>query len=149
MGTTPNNRDEEDDMDVTQMLEQDHRTVEGLFSEFEANGDETTIEAICNELEVHASIEEELVYPRLAKIDAGLEKHAEEEHGEMKSLIAQLRSGSGNTAALVDQLKSTVQDHVEEEESQAFPQLRERLGDELDSIGQTAQQRKQELTAQQ
>jgi hemerythrin superfamily protein len=136
-------------MDVTQMLEQDHRTVEGLFSEFEATGDEATVETICNELEVHASIEEELVYPKLAEIDSALEQHAEEEHGEMKSLISQLRSGSGDTAALVDQLKSTVQDHVEEEESQAFPKLRERFGDELDSVGEAAQQRKQELTAEQ
>jgi len=135
-------------MDVTKMLEQDHRTVEGLFSQFESSGDHEIVEEICNELEVHASVEEELVYPKLAEFDPELEQHAEEEHGEMKSLIAQLRSGSGDTMALVDRLKSTVQDHVEEEESQAFPELRERLGDELQRIGQAAQERKRELTAQ-
>lgn len=135
-------------MDVTQMLEQDHRTVEGLFSQFESSGDHEIVEEICNELEVHASVEEELVYPKLAEFDPELEQHAEEEHEEMTSLIAQLRSGSGDTVALVDRLKSTVQDHVEEEESQAFPELRERLGDELQRIGQAAQERKRELTAQ-
>jgi hemerythrin superfamily protein len=135
-------------MDVTQMLEQDHRAVEGLFAEFESSGDESIVEEICDELEVHASVEEELVYPRLAEIDSEMEQHAEEEHEEMKSLIAQLRSGSGNTRALVDQLKSTVQDHVEEEEAEAFPELREHLGNELERLGEAAQQRKQELTAQ-
>jgi len=136
-------------MDVTQMLEQDHRAVEGLFAEFESTGDEAIVEEICNELDVHASVEEELVYPRLAEIDSELEQHAAEEHELMKSLIAQLRSGSGDTKALMDQLKSTVQDHVEEEEGDAFPELREQLGDELERLGEAAQQRKQELTARQ
>jgi hypothetical protein len=41
-----------------------------------------------------------------------------------------------------------VQDHVEEEESEAFPKLRDRLGDELERMGQAAEQRKRELTKQ-
>src|SRR5688500_1072985 len=67
-------------MDVIELLQQDHRKVEGLFNDYQSTQDDDTAEQICRELEMHTTIEEEIVYPRLAEIDAELEQHAEEEH---------------------------------------------------------------------
>jgi hypothetical protein len=64
-------------MEVTELLQQDHRTVEGLFSQYKSTQDDATVEQICQELERHTTVEETIVYPRLAEIDPELEQHAE------------------------------------------------------------------------
>jgi hemerythrin superfamily protein len=132
-------------MDVTELLQQDHRTVEGLFGQYKSTQDAATADQICQELERHATVEEEIVYPRLAEIDPELEQHAEEEHATAKELIAKIRSRPDDAARLVEQLQQSVQHHVEEEESKAFPALRQRLADELDDLGKAVERRKQEL----
>jgi len=132
-------------MDVTELLQQDHRRVEALFSQYESTQDDATVDQICQELETHTTVEEEIVYPRLAEIDANLEEHAEEEHAQAKDLITQLRDSPADPAALVEQLKTAVQHHVQEEETKAFPAMRQRLGGELESLGAAVEQRKQQL----
>ena len=132
-------------MDVTQLLEQDHRTVEALFEEYERNEDRALLEQICTELDVHTTVEEELVYPRLEAVDRELEEHAEEEHGQAKELIAQIRSGDPDAATLARQLKTAVQHHVQEEETKAFPRLREQIPGELAMLGTAVEDRKHEL----
>jgi hemerythrin superfamily protein len=132
-------------MDVTELLQQDHRKVEALFTQYESTQDDATVDQICQELETHTTVEEEIVYPRLAEIDANLEEHAEEEHAQAKDLITQLRDSPADPAALVEQLKTAVQHHVQEEETKAFPAMRQRLGGELESLGAAVEQRKQQL----
>jgi hemerythrin superfamily protein len=132
-------------MDVTQLLEQDHRNVEGLFSTYERTQDDATLQQICRELEIHSTLEEEIVYPRLAELDREMEEHAEQEHAEAKELIAQIRAGDPDSANLGHQLQQAIQEHVREEESQAFPLMRERMADELDELGRRLAERKQEL----
>jgi hemerythrin superfamily protein len=134
------------DMDVTELLQQDHRKVEGLFDQYKRTQDDATVEQICQELERHTTLEEEIVYPRLAEIDADLEQQAEDEHAKAKDLIAELRAGSDDVAGLVEELEAAVQHHVQEEETKAFPAMRERLADELASLGTAVEQRKRELT---
>lgn len=67
------------DTDATHILTRDHRTVEELFEKYEgASGAErkrAIAEKICNELKIHAMIEEEIFYPALkGKIDEDLLK---------------------------------------------------------------------------
>jgi hypothetical protein len=50
-------------MDVTELLQQDHRKVEGLFDQYKSTQDDATVEQICQELEGHTTVEEEIVYP--------------------------------------------------------------------------------------
>ncbi|MGC3976692.1 MAG: hemerythrin domain-containing protein [Nitrospira sp.] len=70
--------------DAVQMLEQDHRAVERLFSEFDS-GDAKRKQAIAHqifkELEVHGTIEEEIFYPALRK-QADLGELGDLEQGE-------------------------------------------------------------------
>ena len=133
-------------MDVTELLEQDHRKVESLFAEYESGQSEDVLARICDELEVHTTLEEELVYPRLAELDHDLEQHAESEHEEAKLLIDQIRAGDPDVPTLARQLQMAVEAHVREEEGRAFPLLREQMGAELQTIGDEVARRKEQLT---
>jgi hemerythrin superfamily protein len=134
-------------MDVIELLQQDHRKVEGLFNDYQSSKDDETAEQICRELEMHTTVEEEIVYPRLAEIDAELEQHAEEEHDKAKELIDQIRAKPDDVAGLVEQLQQAVQHHVNEEENKAFPEMRARLGADLEDLGAAVEERKQTLKA--
>ena len=138
---------EDHEMDVIELLQQDHRMVEGLFNDYQSTHSEATVEQICQELEIHTTVEEEIVYPRLAEIDAELEQHAEEEHEKAKGLIEQIRNQPDDLAGLVQLLQQAVQDHVNEEETKAFPEMRARLGAELEDLGAAVEERKQALKA--
>lgn len=135
--------------DATQLLSQDHRRVEQLFQQFHTAQDREIALLICQELTVHAEVEEELVYPVLRRIDKELEKEGRHEHDEARELIAKIEGldGSSGLASLVEQLEQAVRHHVEEEESEAWPQLQEHAGDEMDDLGTKVAKRKQELMA--
>jgi hemerythrin-like domain-containing protein len=120
--------------DVTQLIEQDHREVEALFQNFKGNGDSALASKICDELDVHASAEEETFYP-VVRDDmvegTKLVDEAEGEHGEARQLIGRIRRTSDpeHVRALVTELEQVVQHHVEEEETEMLPQARRALGE--------------------
>src|SRR5688572_28150418 len=93
------------------LLKTDHRAVEQLFEQFERTRDFGIAQQICNELTVHAQVEEELVYPVLEAVDPELEGHAEAEHEEAKGLIARIEAESRTTDEVV-QLVRTLKECV-------------------------------------
>jgi hemerythrin superfamily protein len=106
-------------------LRQDHRRVEGLFSEFESATEEQRkqelVEKICSELNIHTRLEEEIFYPacRDAIDDEDLMDEAQVEHDAAKLLIADLSEASSNDAyydAKVKLLSEMIKHHVAEEE---------------------------------
>ena len=120
-----------------ELLADDHRKVEELFDEFEQSGDESTAAQICDELTIHAQVEESIVYPELKRLDAELEQEAEHEHSEAKQLIERIRTASGDDLVdLVDQLRDAIEHHVSEEESKAFPALATLGAVRLDEMGE-------------
>lgn len=135
------------------MIKADHRKVEQLFQQFQQGQGpqkQQLVEQICQELTIHAQLEESIFYPAVQqKLGQGssLVQEARKEHDEIKQKIQQLRSGSGNGTkvdAMVSQLMSTVQHHVQEEESQMLPQAQQQLGSQLDQLGMQMQQQKQQ-----
>lgn len=138
--------------DVFALLMDDHRTVEGLFTQFEQSPDAAVATRICDELTVHAMLEEELVYPILAtKVGTGLASEARHEHQQAKQLVSQIEAGlnAGNdVSALVQQLKESVNHHVEEEEHELFPKMQEAVPGVVDQLGHDVIARKEELHAQ-
>src|SRR5690348_10052164 len=90
---------------VFEMLEHDHEKVKGLFDQFEAAKDARTKQRIMNttllELEVHAKLEESLIYPAIRKkIDADkIMDEALEEHHVAHTLINELKRGAGKRGA--------------------------------------------------
>lgn len=138
--------------DAVALLKADHRKVEELFAEYESASrsekKSRIATQICEELTVHAEIEEKGFYPpaRAALGDgADLVDEAAVEHASLKWLIAQIESedpGNGLYDAKVKVLKEYVSHHVKEEETEMFPKLRKtdldlvELGEELKMLKQ-------------
>ena len=133
---------------VLELLNHDHREVEQLFAQFQSTQDFEIALQICQELTVHAAVEEEIVYPVLASIDPEVEQEAEEEHDEAKELIARIEAMASDDPELVPtvmKLKGAIEHHVEEEESEAWERMRSGAGDQLDELGTQVAARKEEL----
>src|SRR5919197_706506 len=84
------------------MIKEDHRQVESLYQDYQRldgqpAAQRPVVEQICQALEVHAKLEEDIFYPavqaRLREDGPDLVAEAIKEHNEMKRLISQLQSG--------------------------------------------------------
>lgn len=140
--------------DAIALLKQDHRTVEALFAEFE-DADESEQSSlatrICQMLTVHATIEEEFLYPQAKEAfdeeDDEMVYEAEIEHGSAKELIAKIEAGTPEDPEfkpLVKVLSEYIKHHVKEEEKELFPSLKQTDID-LKQLGGQLAQRKLEL----
>ena len=115
-------------------LETEHRQVEELFSKLEqaeSEGEQRTlVEQLATALTRHMEIEETEVYPAVAEIDSEMEQEAETEHELGRDGIATLQQmvGQPGFGAALAMLKAGISHHVEEEEGEVFPALREALG---------------------
>lgn len=143
--------------DAIALLKADHRTVEGLFEQFEAASGEGKKQKIalqiCMELTVHARIEEEIFYPACeGKIEEDLLKEAYVEHDGAKVLIAEIEAGEPSDEfydAKVSVLGEQIEHHVGEEEMRMegmFAQAR-KAGLDMDALGDQLRARKAELLA--
>jgi hemerythrin-like domain-containing protein len=138
--------------DAIALLEQDHREVEAMFEQFEqldSKAEKAALAArICLALTVHATIEEELLYPPAHdEIEEDLVDEAIVEHNGAKQLIAEIEAmkpGEHLYDAKVKVLGEYVKHHVKEEENEMFPQLRSSDID-LQELGEQLMQRKVEL----
>jgi iron-sulfur cluster repair protein YtfE (RIC family) len=139
--------------DVTKLLEQDHREVKALFAKAESTSGaakQQVVTKIASELTIHAQVEEDFVYPAMRDAGLGdLVQEAEEEHQTVKDLVAQLESMDGSTPAVdavLGELKSNVEHHVHEEESEAFPKFRSAVDDSvLQTLADRVEAAKKEL----
>jgi iron-sulfur cluster repair protein YtfE (RIC family) len=118
--------------DVIKLLETDHREVEDLFAKAETTtgaAKQQVISKIASELTLHAEVEEEIVYPAMRQAGlSDLVDEAEQEHSKVKELVSRLETMDGasdDVDSLLTELKADVQHHVEEEESEGFPKLRD------------------------
>ncbi|KQU71522.1 MULTISPECIES: hemerythrin domain-containing protein [unclassified Rhizobacter] len=154
-------QDDEDDAstDAIELLEQDHQEVKDLFDQYDELADNEGSEAdkqaialqICTMLTVHATIEEELFYPaaRDALKEDDLVDEAVVEHASAKDLIAQIEGmepGDDLYDAKVKVLGELIDHHVEEEEGEMFPKVRN-AGLDLQVLGLAMASRKDDLLA--
>jgi hemerythrin superfamily protein len=136
--------------DVVDKIEHDHREVEALFAEFDRTPNRGLALKICDELEVHATAEEDAVYPVLeADLSSEADKveEAEHEHQEARDLIEQIRSVEefAELVELMAQLETAISHHVDEEESEMLPKARLELpSEELDELGEKFEDAKAE-----
>lgn len=142
------------------LLDADHLAVKAQFVEYarlayvpashEAPARATIARSICDELTVHALIEEEIFYPALRQAvpaTADVVDEALAEHQQVKTLVAQIRALQGADDAmdqLVAELARAVEDHVKEERDELFPKARATAGLDLVALGQQLRQRQQE-----
>lgn len=125
-------------MDVTKMLEADHRQVEQLLDRIErADGGERTplIDEMATSLRAHMELEEAVVYPELAPITGDEEvEEANTEHTLARTGLDQLLELAPDEpgfGAALDALKAGIQHHVHDEEREVFPALRKDGADTL------------------
>jgi ABC-type transporter Mla MlaB component/hemerythrin superfamily protein len=115
--------------DGYEMLSEDHREVERLFDTYRHDPEDSIARDICSRLSVHTRVEEAALYPALRRyVDGGddLADVAEQEHAAAKSIIARIDGSSPEQLFdLVTELRSEVEHHVESEESDLFPEMRE------------------------
>ena len=129
--------------DVISLLESDHREVEDLFTKAESTSGaakQQVVSSIASELTIHAEVEEEIVYPAMREAGLGdLVDEAEEEHAKVKDLVARLEQMDATTDEVdpvLAELKSDVEHHVQEEESEGFPKFRKSVEQgTLDDLG--------------
>lgn len=120
-------------MDAIVMLREDHKNVERLFKRMEKD-DLTVVPEICEELTLHAHLEETVFYPAVrAEMEDVSDDIGEsvEEHHVMKVLIGELEGMSPDNSAYKAKatvLMELVRHHVEEEETELFPEVRSQLG---------------------
>jgi hemerythrin superfamily protein len=147
-------------MDAIKLLTEDHKKVKALFREYEGLSDnahkrrQQVVERVFRELEVHTKIEEEVFYPALeAKADDEGEElvhEAREEHHVVDVLMSEMKKlepDNPEYAAKFTVLMENVEHHADEEEKEMFPQAKKVLRDELDTLGQQMEQRKEQLMA--
>ena len=140
-------------MDAITLLKQDHKTVEKLFKQFEKAKQPAeqrkVAQKVVRELSVHAAIEEMLFYPAVrdrvpAADDMVLESL--EEHHVVKwvlSEIEDMKPDHERFKAKMTVLIENVRHHVEEEESELFPQVRKAVGrKELGELGDAMEKAK-------
>jgi hemerythrin superfamily protein len=144
--------------DALKMLAEDHRTVDDLFEKFEntrgAASQQKIVRQICEELIIHAMIEEQVFYPAIRDVvELDMMDEAQVEHDSVKTLINSLlqsEPGDDFYEAQVSVLKEQVEHHVYEEERQRgsiFSQVRKADVD-LDSLGAQMAALKKQLKAQ-
>ena len=145
--------------EIISMLKEDHSRAKKAFAAFEkldVNEDseecQALVEGICAELEVHATLEEELFYPaaRQALDEEDLIDEAEVEHMTLRMLIEQLKDMSPEEekyAATFKVLGEYVKHHLKEEEEQIFTHL-SRAKLDWDALEQKMLERREELMAQ-
>ena len=134
--------------DAIVLLKNDHKEIRKVFRDFEKAGENATVkkgqlvDKMIELLTVHTYIENEIMYPEVRKLVPDLEDdilESYEEHHVADLLVmelAQLKPQDERFDAKTSVLIENVSHHIEEEEDEWFPQVREALGrKELQEIG--------------
>lgn len=141
--------------DATALLKADHQKVSELFEQYEKSRANTKkkdlVTEICNELTVHAQIEEEIFYPAVKKAlkDTELVPEALVEHATLKDLIAQVKDVEPDGEmfdAKIKVMSEYVKHHVKEEENEMFAKAKASKLD-MTALGEEMASRKEELMA--
>ncbi len=126
--------------DAIVMLREDHKEIKKLFREFKGAGENAKatkgrlVKQILERLTVHTYLENEVVYPRVRElvpdIEADILESYEEHHVadvlcmELMNLTPEDERFTAKTMVLIE----SVEHHIEEEETDWFPKVREAVG---------------------
>lgn len=117
--------------DPTRALMQDHRYVRELFQRYLGSQDAQVKQnagpRICEALLMHTSLEEAVFYPSAKRVDAALVDRCGSDHQQAEQLITQLQAmqpGETQYDQLMQQLCDAIYAHIELEEQQLFPAVR-------------------------
>jgi hypothetical protein len=139
---------------ATDMIRADHTRVMAKFHRYKIDAaphaKQALAELMCDALEVHAQIEDEIFYPAARAAGLALVDELAHEHGEMRRLIGALRSldpASSQFDQTFMELMRTVIHHVADEETAVLPGAERRLADRLGELGARMTKRRLQLAA--
>jgi len=135
--------------DAIVLLKADHKEIKAVFKQFQQAGEGAVatkgklVQKIIELLTVHTYIENEVMYPEVRSLLPELEEdilESYEEHHvadllvmELAALAPDAERFDAKTAVLIE----NVTHHIDEEEGEWFPKVRERLGrKQLSEIGE-------------
>lgn len=140
---------------ITDMIRFDHSHVMVTFHQYTKDKrpsvKKALAETICDALEIHATLEEEIFYPimRPRAANQKVMEKSEPEHMEMRQLIAELRRTDARDSRhdeLVFELMRDVVHHVADEETVLLPEAEQTLTkDRLSELGAQMTRRRLEL----
>ena len=141
--------------DAIVLLKNDHKEILKTFKEFEKAGENATkrkgqlVDKMIELLNVHTYIENEVMYPRVRELLPELEDdvlESYEEHHVADVLVIELAAMSPDAErfdAKTTVLIENVRHHIEEEEQEWFPKVREGLSrKQIQEIGAEMEQRR-------
>lgn len=119
--------------DALQLLMQEHAQVMFYFEAYEAAGPlgrDRLERMICISLLAHMAMEEDILYPAALSLTAEAELVGDsyDDHDEAKELLTRLATGALDQVArlsLMQELKRAIEEHIDTEENELFPRLRE------------------------
>ncbi len=134
--------------DAIVLLKDDHKQIKRLFRQFEKAGEDAgdtklrLAKQIIDLLHLHTFIENEGLYPETRKLLPDLEDDVLESYEEhhvadvLCAELAKMQPADERFDAKMTVLIESVEHHIEEEEDEWFPQVREGLGrKKLQEIG--------------
>ena len=136
--------------DVIDILEEDHREVEQMFAELESLRGASTeedrsrrkslTEQVTIELVRHSVAEEVIVYPQAEKkVSAEEVEHARKEHAQAEETLHRLEKLDADDPDFDDELATLmaeIRHHIEDEEGEMFAHMRRSIdADELRKLG--------------
>ncbi|ALK97397.1 cation-binding protein [Massilia sp. WF1] len=140
---------------ITDMIRFDHSHVMVTFHQYTKDKrpsvKKALAETICDALEIHATLEEEIFYPvmRPRAADQKVMEKSEPEHMEMRRLIQELRATDPRDSRhdeLMFELMRDVQHHVADEETVLLPEAEQTLSkDRLSELGTEMTKRRLQL----
>ncbi|MBD1809266.1 hemerythrin domain-containing protein [Microcoleus sp. FACHB-SPT15] len=127
----------DDEMSIRDLIRMDHTKVNTLFVEVQGTNDPQKLQEyfgqIYKDLSAHAEAEEQIVYPAIRSYYADTQELYDEQ-AEMKQMLEEIKSMNPSNIddfkAKVQQLMSAVLKHVQEEENDMFPKIRDNFSDE-------------------
>ena len=134
-------------MDAFKLLKSDHEKVAGIMEKIEGTTEralktrEELFTQLKTELDIHAEIEENILYPVLKKAEESREITLEafEEHRLVKQLLGELEGEAKDNekwTAKFTVLKENIEHHVKEEEGEMFTKARKVLSrEEIEELG--------------
>ena len=141
--------------DAIALLRADHKRVAALYEQYEntrsASKKKTIVATICQELSIHAQVEEEIFYPavKAALKDKEMVPEAQVEHASLKELIAQVKDKEPDGEmfdAKIKVMSEYTNHHVKEEQTEMFPKAQKTKLD-MKALGAKIAARKEELMA--
>ncbi|MGF6201788.1 hemerythrin domain-containing protein [Pseudomonas laurylsulfatiphila] len=138
-------------MNAIDLLKADHQTVKAILAQLSESTDKAIkkrtdlLDKLEMEISIHTKLEEEILYPAFkaagTKEQDVLYFEAKEEHRTVDSLVLpdlkQTDPGTPEFAGRVKVVKELLEHHIEEEETEMFPQAKKLLGkSRLDDLGE-------------